>query len=127
MRRSRIFGLLLWGVVTFMTPWFSGYGMLLASRVLLGVSEGPLFSLASSYIKAHFEGTRPDGTPFRNDEALNVLKVLESLGAKLTEIDEPTPTSGFLAQLTPAQRQEVQSTTGLVQTFGAAAIGTRTH
>ena len=53
-----------------------------------------------AYIKSHFEGTRPDGTPFRNDEALNVLKVLESLGAKLTEIDEPTPTSGFLAQLT---------------------------
>src|SRR2546423_7759267 len=59
-----------------------------------------LWQLRIAYIKSHFEGTRPDGTPFRNDEALNVLKVLESLGAKLTEIDEPTPTSGFLAQLT---------------------------
>ena len=59
-----------------------------------------LSQLRIAYIKSHFEGTRPDGTPFRNDEALNVLKVLESLGAKLTEIDEPTPTSGFLAQLT---------------------------
>jgi len=54
-RRSLVFGLIVWGVVTFVTPWFEGYGMLLASRILLGVSEGPLFSLASSYIKAHFE------------------------------------------------------------------------
>src|SRR6478609_2959677 len=54
-RRSLVFGLIVWGVVTFATPWFEGYGMLLASRILLGVSEGPLFSLASSYIKAHFE------------------------------------------------------------------------
>ncbi|HZI41772.1 MAG TPA: hypothetical protein VFD67_08710, partial [Gemmatimonadaceae bacterium] len=37
---------------------------------------------------------------FRSEEALNVLKVLESLGAKLTPIDDPTPTSGFLAQIT---------------------------
>src|SRR5690349_815577 len=53
-----------------------------------------------AYIKSHFEGTRIDGTPFRKDEALNVLEVLESLGAKLTPIDDPTPTSGFLAQIT---------------------------
>jgi Asp-tRNA(Asn)/Glu-tRNA(Gln) amidotransferase A subunit family amidase len=56
--------------------------------------------LRIAYIKSHFEGTRQDGTPFRSEEALNVLKVLESLGAKLTAIDEPTPSSGFLAQLT---------------------------
>jgi len=61
-RRSLILGLLLWGVVTFITPWFNGYGMLLASRILLGVSEGPLFSLASSYIKAHFE-SHENGKP----------------------------------------------------------------
>ena len=61
-RRSLILGLSLWGVVTFITPWFDGYGMLLASRVLLGVSEGPLFSLASSYIKAHFE-SHENGKP----------------------------------------------------------------
>ena len=54
-RRSLVAGLVLWGVVTFASPWFDGYGLLLASRILLGVSEGPLFSLASSYIKAHFE------------------------------------------------------------------------
>lgn len=56
--------------------------------------------LRIAYIKAHFEGTRQDGSSFRNDEALNVLKVLQSLGAKLTPIDEPTPSSGYLAQLT---------------------------
>lgn len=56
--------------------------------------------LRIAYIKSHFEGTRQDGSPFRNEEALNVLKVLESLGAKLTAIDEPTPTMGYLAQLT---------------------------
>lgn len=56
--------------------------------------------LRIAYIKSHFEGTRQDGTPFRNEEALNALKVVESLGAKLTPIDEPTPTSGYLAQLT---------------------------
>jgi Asp-tRNA(Asn)/Glu-tRNA(Gln) amidotransferase A subunit family amidase len=56
--------------------------------------------LRIAYIKSHFEGTRQDGTSFRNEEALNVLKVLESLGAKPTPIDEPTPMSGFLAQLT---------------------------
>ena len=56
--------------------------------------------LRIAYIKSHFEGTRNDGTAFRNEEAFNVLEVLKSLGAKLTPIDEPTPTSGFLAQLT---------------------------
>ena len=56
--------------------------------------------LRIAYVKSHFEGTRQDGTPFRSEEALNVLKVLESLGAKLTPIDEPTPNSGFIAQLT---------------------------
>ena len=56
--------------------------------------------LRIAYIKSHFEGTRQDGTPFRNEEALNVLKVLQSLGAKLTPIEEPTPTMGYLAQLT---------------------------
>lgn len=61
-RKSLIFGLIVWGVVTFITPWFTGYGMLLASRILLGVSEGPLFSLASSYIKAHYE-SHENGKP----------------------------------------------------------------
>ena len=54
-RKSLIGGLTLWGGVTFISPAFDSYGMLLASRILLGISEGPLLSLASSYIKAHFE------------------------------------------------------------------------
>ena len=37
-RRSLIFGLVLWGVVTWASPLFHSYGLLLASRVLLGVS-----------------------------------------------------------------------------------------
>jgi MFS family permease len=53
-RRSLVYGLVLWGVVTWASPMFHSYGLLLASRILLGVSEGPLFSLASAYIKAHF-------------------------------------------------------------------------
>lgn len=61
-RRSLIAGLTLWGVVTFLSPTMSSYGMLLASRILLGISEGPLFSLAGSYIKAHFEN-RENGKP----------------------------------------------------------------
>lgn len=61
-RRSLIYGLVLWGVVTWASPMFHSYGMLLASRILLGVSEGPLFSLASSYIKAHFQ-SHENGKP----------------------------------------------------------------
>lgn len=61
-RRSLVYGLVLWGVVTWASPMFHSYGMLLASRILLGVSEGPLFSLASSYIKAHFQ-SHENGKP----------------------------------------------------------------
>lgn len=61
-RRSLVYGLILWGVVTWASPMFNSYGLLLASRVLLGVSEGPLFSLASSYIKAHFQ-SHENGKP----------------------------------------------------------------
>ncbi|MDH6166237.1 MFS family permease [Variovorax boronicumulans] len=61
-RRSLVYGLVLWGVVTWASPMFNSYGLLLASRILLGVSEGPLFSLASSYIKAHFQ-SHENGKP----------------------------------------------------------------
>ncbi|CAN5734940.1 MFS transporter [soil metagenome] len=61
-RRSLVMGLLLWGAVTFASPMFQSYGLLLASRVLLGVAEGPLFSLASAYIKAHYE-SHENGKP----------------------------------------------------------------
>ncbi|WP_199100192.1 MFS transporter [Dyella sp. ASV21] len=55
-RRSLLCGLLLWGVVTVLSPFMAGWSMLFASRVLLGVAEGPLYGLASSYIKAYFDG-----------------------------------------------------------------------
>ena len=61
-RRSLVAGLALWGLVTFLSPLMSSYGLLLSSRILLGVSEGPLFSLAASYIKAHFE-SHENGKP----------------------------------------------------------------
>lgn len=61
-RRSLVYGLTLWGVVTFCSPLLNSYGLLLASRLLLGVAEGPLFSLASAYIKGHFEN-RENGKP----------------------------------------------------------------
>jgi MFS family permease len=61
-RRGLMLGLLLWGGVTFATPWIDSYGTLLASRILLGVAEGPVFSIASTYIKAHFNDTE-NGKP----------------------------------------------------------------
>jgi Asp-tRNA(Asn)/Glu-tRNA(Gln) amidotransferase A subunit family amidase len=59
-----------------------------------------LSQLRIGYVKSRFEGTRQDGTPFRNQEALNVLKVLEGLGAKLTAIEDPTLAWDFIARLT---------------------------
>ena len=61
-RKSLIMGLTLWGVVTFLSPLLHSYGLLLASRILLGVSEGPLFALAASYIKSHFS-SEENGKP----------------------------------------------------------------
>lgn len=43
-----------------------------------------------------FERRDVSGNMVPNAEALNFLKVLESLGAKLVEIEEPTPNYGFL-------------------------------
>ncbi|SFL88583.1 MFS transporter [Variovorax sp. OV329] len=61
-RRSLLVGLMLWGVVTFLSPALNSFGLLLASRILLGLSEGPVFALAGAYIKAHFE-SRENGKP----------------------------------------------------------------
>jgi MFS family permease len=61
-RRSLLYGLVFWGVVTAISPFFTGVGMLLFSRALLGIAEGPLYGLASSYIKAHFHGNE-NGKP----------------------------------------------------------------
>ncbi|MDH1264275.1 MFS transporter [Pseudomonas sp. GD03944] len=54
-RRSLIYGLCFWGLITFVSPLMSSFGLLLFSRVLLGLAEGPLFALAGSYVKAYFE------------------------------------------------------------------------
>lgn len=61
-RNSLLMGLLFWGGVTFITPIAHSYGFLLVSRFLLGVSEGPFYSLAANYIKSHF-GIRESGKP----------------------------------------------------------------
>jgi Asp-tRNA(Asn)/Glu-tRNA(Gln) amidotransferase A subunit family amidase len=60
-----------------------------------------LSQLRIAYIKTSngrnlFERRDSTNATVPNDQALNVLKVLESLGAKLIEIEEPTPNYGFL-------------------------------
>lgn len=55
-RRSLLFGLTFWGCITFLSPYMQSYELLLFSRLILGISEGPLLALAGSYIKAHFDG-----------------------------------------------------------------------
>lgn len=61
-QRSLLVGLTLWGVVTFLSPVLDSFGLLLGSRILLGISEGPVFALAGAYIKAHFE-SHENGKP----------------------------------------------------------------
>ncbi|KVN24946.1 MFS transporter [Burkholderia pyrrocinia] len=61
-RRSLLCGLAFWGVINGAAPMFSSYDMLLVSRVLLGIAEGPLFPLASAYIKTHFDAAE-NGKP----------------------------------------------------------------
>ncbi|MEF7614590.1 MFS transporter [Aquincola sp. MAHUQ-54] len=61
-RRSLVYGLVLWGAVTLATPYFESYAMLLGSRIVLGLSEGPLFALASSYIKSYYDSAE-NGKP----------------------------------------------------------------
>ncbi|EDT41709.1 MFS transporter [Burkholderia ambifaria] len=61
-RRGLLCGLALWGVINGAAPMFSSYDMLLISRVLLGIAEGPLFPLASAYIKTHFDAAE-NGKP----------------------------------------------------------------
>lgn len=58
-----------------------------------------LSSLRIGYFKANFERRAQDGTVTQNPEANNVLKVLESLGAKLEEVAVPEPNYGYLDNL----------------------------
>jgi Asp-tRNA(Asn)/Glu-tRNA(Gln) amidotransferase A subunit family amidase len=55
-----------------------------------------LSSLKIAYIKANFDRRQSDGTTTPNPEAMNFLKVLEGLGAKLDAIEAPTPNYGYL-------------------------------
>jgi Asp-tRNA(Asn)/Glu-tRNA(Gln) amidotransferase A subunit family amidase len=56
--------------------------------------------LRIAYVKAAFERRGQDGTVTPNPEAMNFLKVMQSLGAKLTEIETPTPAYTFISPLT---------------------------
>jgi Asp-tRNA(Asn)/Glu-tRNA(Gln) amidotransferase A subunit family amidase len=55
-----------------------------------------LSSLKIAYIKADFQRRNPDGSMVDVPDAMNFLKVLESLGAKLEPIEAPTPNYGYL-------------------------------
>ncbi len=55
-----------------------------------------LSSLKIAYFKANFERRAQDGTTTPIPEAMNFLKVLEGLGAKLEPIEAPTPNYGYL-------------------------------
>jgi Asp-tRNA(Asn)/Glu-tRNA(Gln) amidotransferase A subunit family amidase len=55
-----------------------------------------LSTLKIAYVKPNFERRLPDGTTAPNAEAMNFLKVLEGLGAKLEAIELPTPNYGYL-------------------------------
>lgn len=61
-RKSLVAGLCTWGVVTWLTPQLQNYDALLASRALLGLAEGPLFSLAGAFVKASF-ASHENGKP----------------------------------------------------------------
>jgi len=55
-----------------------------------------LSQLKIAYFKDDFEFRRQDGTVVPNAEALNFIKVLESLGAKPEPIETPAPNYGYL-------------------------------
>jgi Asp-tRNA(Asn)/Glu-tRNA(Gln) amidotransferase A subunit family amidase len=57
---------------------------------------GKLSTLRIAYIKNDFERRSQDGTTTPIAEAMNVLHVLESLGAKLEPIEAPTPNYQYL-------------------------------
>lgn len=55
-----------------------------------------LSSLRIGYFKSQFERRSQDGTTTPIPEAMNFLKVIESLGAKLEEVAVPEPNYGYL-------------------------------
>jgi predicted MFS family arabinose efflux permease len=61
-RRGLLASLAVWSAVTALCPLAGGAVLLLALRMLLGASEGPLFSLKTMYIRRQFAPTER-GTP----------------------------------------------------------------
>ncbi|MBP6562032.1 MAG: MFS transporter [Neisseriaceae bacterium] len=53
-RKGLIISVLLWAIFTALSPLMGSITALLVVRALLGVSEGPLFSLKTMYISDHF-------------------------------------------------------------------------
>ncbi|MER7398243.1 MFS transporter [Streptomyces sp. NPDC000151] len=53
-RRGLLVSVGLWAALTLLSPYALGALMFVALRFLLGVSEGPLFSLKTMYVKEHF-------------------------------------------------------------------------
>ncbi|MED1950266.1 MFS transporter [Brevibacillus centrosporus] len=53
-RKGLIISILIWAVMTVVSPVASSIGLLLLIRFILGASEGPLFSLKTMYIKDMF-------------------------------------------------------------------------
>ncbi|MDF2683873.1 MAG: transporter [Brevibacillus sp.] len=54
-RKGLLISILIWAVMTVISPVASSIGLLLLIRFILGASEGPLFSLKTMYIKDMFE------------------------------------------------------------------------
>ncbi|QRG68336.1 MFS transporter [Brevibacillus choshinensis] len=54
-RKGLLISILIWAVMTIVSPVASSIGLLLLIRFILGASEGPLFSLKTMYIKDMFD------------------------------------------------------------------------
>ncbi|MGG1658265.1 MFS transporter [Brevibacillus sp. NRS-1366] len=54
-RKGLLFSILLWAIMTIISPFAGSFFLLLILRLILGASEGPLFSLKTMYIKDMFD------------------------------------------------------------------------
>lgn len=61
-RKGLLISILIWAVMTIISPVAGSVGLLLVIRFILGASEGPLFSLKTMYIKDMFD-THERGKP----------------------------------------------------------------
>lgn len=71
-RKGLLLSVLLWAVFTMISPLAGSLFILFIIRILLGISEGPLFSLKTMYIKDHFA-----------DDELGKPNAVSSLGISL--------------------------------------------